>query len=82
MAEDRKITEQHGCIVCGKTYDVLVVYSPAGKFVDCTVTSGPAHRITDPDRPIIACDRHSSDEVKTAVARHYPGQAQPEDEEE
>lgn len=82
MADDKKITEPHGCIVCGKTYDVLVVYSPAGKLIDCTVTSGSAHRVSDPDRPIIACDRHSAAEVEAAMARHYPGQAQAEDEEE
>ncbi len=82
MADNKNVTEQHGCIVCGKTYDVLVVYSPAGKFIDCTVTSGSAHRVPDPDRPIIACDRHSADEIRTALARHYPGQAQADDEDE
>ncbi len=81
MSDDKKITEPHGCIVCGKTYDVLVVYT-AGKFIDCTVTSGNAHRVPDPERPIIACDRHSTAEVEAALARHYPGRAQPEDEEE
>jgi len=82
MAENRKVVEPHGCIVCGRVYNMLVVYSPEGKLVDCTVTDAGGHRVPDPDRPLVACDRHTESQVETALARHYPGRLQKEDEEE
>ena len=39
MSENINRVEPHGCIVCGRTYDMLVVYAPDGRMVDCTVTS-------------------------------------------
>ncbi len=81
MAENRKVVEPHGCIVCGRIYNMLVVYSPNGKLVDCTVTDAGGRRISDPDRPLVACTRHSQSEVEAALRKHYPGAAQPGDEE-
>ncbi len=79
---NRKVVEQHGCIVCGRLYNILVIYNPAGKMIDCTVTDPGGRRIPDPDRPLVACNRHSESEVERALAKHYPGKAQAEDEEE
>ncbi len=78
----RKVVEQHGCIVCGRVYNVLVLYNPVGKFIDCTVTDPGGRRIPDPNRPLVACYRHSETEVEQALAKHYPGKAQLEDEDE
>jgi hypothetical protein len=74
MSDNRNVMERHCCIVDGRTYDVLVVYSPSGKFIDCTVTSPGGHCIKGHDRPIVACDRHSQAQVDAAIAGHYPGQ--------
>jgi hypothetical protein len=63
-------------------YNMLVVYSPEGKLVDCTVTDPGGRRVPDPDRPLATCLRHRESEVETALARHYPGMAQAEDEKE
>ena len=75
MSENRNVIEQHGCIVCGKIYSLLVVYSPTGQLVDCTVTSSGGHRVRDARRPLAACDTHSAAEIETAYTTRYPGLA-------
>jgi hypothetical protein len=82
MAEDRKVAEQHGCIVCGKIYNILMVYSPEGKLVDSTVTDPGGHIVADPQRTLVACDWHTESQIQTAKEKHYPGMQQKEDEEE
>ncbi len=82
MSENRNVMERHGCIVDGKAYDVLVVYSPSGKFIDCTVTSPGGHCVKGYGRPIVACDHHSSQAVEAAIAAHFPGQETEDDREE
>jgi hypothetical protein len=81
MSDNKSVTEQHGCIVCGKAYNVLVVYSPSRKFIDCAVTSAGGHRVPDEHRPLVACDRHSAKEIEAAVANRYPGSETEEDRE-
>jgi hypothetical protein len=80
MTDNKKITEQHGCIVCGKTYNTLVIYAPDGRFIDATVTSPGGKRVADPDRPIVACTTHATAEIEEALASRYPGKQQDEDE--
>lgn len=82
MSQNKKVVEPHGCIVCGKVYNMLVVYSPDGKLVDCTVTDAGGRRVPDPNRPLVACDRHTESEIETALAKHYPGMPQAEDKED
>ncbi len=82
MSDNFNRGEQHGCIVCGKLYDMLVVYSPSGTMVGCTVTSPGGHVVADPTRPLVACDRHSQKEIDKALTTHYPGMEQPEDKED
>ena len=82
MSANRNVTEQHGCIVCGKTYNVLVVYSPTGKLVDCTVTSSGGRRVPDAHRPLVACQSHSAAEVEAALTKRYPGLEKNKEDEE
>jgi hypothetical protein len=35
MSENKKAVENHGCIVCARVFNVLAVYSPNGRLVDC-----------------------------------------------
>ena len=79
MSDNTNRVEQHGCIVCGRIHDLLVVYSPAGKMIDCTVTSPGGIVVPDAIRPLAACNTHSGEEIETALARHYPGMEQAED---
>ena len=69
MSENKKIVEVHGCIVCARTFNILAVYSPDGRLMDCTVTSPGGHRVPDEHRPLVACDTHSAGEIDTAYKR-------------
>jgi hypothetical protein len=82
MSDNRNVMERHGCIVDGKMYDMLVVYDPSGKFIDCKVTSPGGHCVKGYGRPMVACDRHSAQEVQAALAGHFPGQETAEDRDE
>jgi hypothetical protein len=75
MPENTHKPEQHGCIVCGKIYQVLVEYAPDGQLVDCKVTSPDGRRVPDVHWPLVACNKHTEKEVEAALAKHYPGKA-------
>ncbi len=81
MSDNHIVTEYHGCIVCGKTYTMLVVYSPDSKLIDCTVTSLGGQRVRDTQRPLVACDTHPAEKIEAAYARRYSSM-QPEDDAE
>ena len=63
------VVEQRGCIVCGRTFNVLAVYSPGGRLVDCTVTSPGGHCVPGEQRPLVACDTHTAEEIEAAYLR-------------
>ena len=63
--------EAHGCIVCGKLYQLYVVYDEAGKFIDCKIMSPGAQRVAYAPRPLVACDKHSTEQIEAAVIRVY-----------
>jgi len=75
MSENTHVMEQHGCIVCGKVYALLVEYAPGGQLVDCTVTSPGGKRVPDEHWPLVACERHSAEAIEAALAKHFPGKA-------
>ena len=66
--------EIHGCIVCGKLYQLYVVYDASDKFIDCKVMSAGGKRISNAHRPLVACEKHSDEEIKAAVHRVYSKQ--------
>lgn len=78
MAEEHTKGEMHGCIVCGKLYELYVVYDASGRFIDCKVMSAGGRRVPDDRRPLVACDRHMDTEVEAAVKRVY-GEAADQD---
>jgi hypothetical protein len=82
MSNNTSVVERHGCIVCGKVYNVVVVYTPGGQLLDCTVTSGDGHRVPDARRPLVACDTHTAAEIEAAYARLYSNHAQAKDKEQ
>ena len=47
MSENENVGELHGCIVCAKLFNILAVYTPDGRLVDCTVTSSGGHIVQD-----------------------------------
>ena len=68
-SENKKVVEIHGCIVCARLFNILAVYTPAGKLVDCTVTSPGGQRVPDERRPLVACDSHTSGEIESAYKK-------------
>lgn len=82
MSENSNRVEQHGCVVCGKIHTLLVVYTPSGKMLGCTVTSPDGRVVPDNVRPLVCCNKHSTAEVDSALSKHYPGKEQEEDKED
>ena len=69
MSENQNVVEIHGCIVCAKLFNILAVYTPDGRLLDCTVTSPGGHIVPDERRPLVACDRHTEGEIDAAYKR-------------
>ena len=65
-SENKNVVEVHGCIVCARLFDILVVYTPEGGLVDCTVTSPGGHIVQDELRPLVACDTHTVEDIEIA----------------
>lgn len=71
MSERISRTETHGCIVCGKLHQLLVVYEPNGRLFDLKVMSADGRKVAHPIRPLAACEKHTEAEVERAVQRVY-----------
>ncbi len=71
MGEKHTKGEMHGCIVCGKLYQLYVVSDGQGKFMDCKVMTAGGRCVPHPRRPLVACEKHSDEDVKAAVIRAY-----------
>ena len=63
--------ETHGCIVCGKPYQIYAVYNANGKFMDLKVMSAGAKPVKNAHRPLVACEKHSDEQIEAAVAKAY-----------
>ena len=72
--------EMHGCIVCGKLYQLYVVYDAEGNYLGSKVMTAGGHEVKGAGRPLVACDTHSEAEIARAVERVY-GWKKEEDEE-
>ncbi len=71
MTENHTKGEMHGCIVCGKLYQLYVVYDSNGRFVDFKVMSPDAKKVPYPQRPLVACNKHGERDIALAVARAF-----------
>ena len=71
MAEKYTKGEMHGCIVCGKLYQLYVVNDASGKYVDAKIMSAGGRLVPHSQRPLVACENHTDEQVKLAVARAY-----------
>ncbi len=79
MDEKHTKIEMHGCIVCGAQYQLYVVSDVQGKFVDCRVMSADGRHVPNPSRPLVACKKHTDEEVKAAFLRAYGPQEDEDD---
>jgi hypothetical protein len=71
--------EMHGCIVCGKLYQLYVVSDSKGKYVDAKLMSAGGRLVQHLRRPLVACDVHTDEQVQKAVERAYSPQKQDDD---
>ena len=69
QSENKNVVEMHGCIVCARIFNILAVYTPDGRLVDCAVTTPGGHRVFDEQRALVACNTHTAAEVETAYIR-------------
>ena len=79
MTEKQSRNEPHGCIVCGKLHQLFVLYEADGKLFDFKVMSAEGKKVAHPRRPLVACEKHTKDEVEAAVARAYGQQKEDDD---
>ncbi len=70
--------EMHGCIVCGKLYNLYVIYDADGNYLGSKVMSAGGHEVKGAGRPLVACDTHSEADIARAVEMVY-GQQNRED---
>jgi hypothetical protein len=82
MSENKNEVEMHGCIVCARIFNILAVYTPGGKLVDCAVTSPGGHCVPDQRRPLVACDTHKEEEIEAAYIRWKARQGEESDQEQ
>jgi hypothetical protein len=76
MSDTKGKGEMHGCIVCGKLYQLLVAYDANGKYIGSKVMSAGGKEVIGASRPLVACEKHSEEEIQRAVRRVYGEQAQ------
>ncbi len=63
--------ETHGCIVCGRLYQLYVVHDSDGKYLGSKVMSAGGKEVPGYDRPLVACETHSEAEIGRAAERVY-----------
>jgi hypothetical protein len=71
--------EAHGCIVCGKLYQLYVVHDSEGKYLGSKVMSVGGKEVQGYGRPLVACEKHSPEVIARAVNRVYGPQKNAED---
>jgi len=78
MSDVKAKGEAHGCIVCGKLYQLYVVHDSRGEYIGSKIMSAGGKEVKGYGRPLVACERHSTEEVKRAADRVY-GKPQEDD---
>jgi hypothetical protein len=78
MSETKGKTEIHGCIVCGNLFQLLVAYDAAGNYIGSKSMSAGGKEVKGAKRPLVACEKHSDEEIERAVARVYGEQGKDE----
>ncbi|HXF84285.1 MAG TPA: hypothetical protein VNK49_02765 [Anaerolineales bacterium] len=71
MSENTAKGEMHGCIVCGKLYQLYVIYDAKGNYLGSRVMSAGGREVSGAGRPLVACEKHSDHDVERAVKRVF-----------
>ena len=78
MAEAKGAT--HGCIVCGRLYQLYVVHDSEGNYLGSKVMSEGGKEVTGYGRPLVACETHTDGEIGRAAERVYGKHIEEDDE--
>jgi hypothetical protein len=78
MSDPKAKGEMHGCIVCGKLYQLYVVHDSEGNYIGSKVMTAGGKEVSGSGRPLVACERHSQEEIARAVNRVYGEQKRDE----
>jgi hypothetical protein len=79
MSDPTAKGEMHGCIVCGKLYQLYVVHDSEGNYMGSKVMTAGGKAVEGYGRPLVACEKHSPEEIARAVNRVYGEQKNAED---
>lgn len=79
MSDTKAKGEMHGCIVCGKLYQLYVVHDSQGKYIGSKIMSAGGNEVKGYGRPLVACERHTKEEIERAVDRVYGKQMDEDD---
>jgi hypothetical protein len=79
MSDPTAKGEMHGCIVCGKLYQLYVVHDSEGNYIGSKVMTAGGKAVEGYGRPLVACEKHSPEEIARAVNRVYGEQKNAED---
>jgi len=71
MSDTKAKGEMHGCIVCGKLYQLVVAYDESGKYVGSKVMSMGGKEVSGMERPLVACEKHTDEEIERAIERVF-----------
>lgn len=79
MSENKAKGEMHGCIVCGKLYQLIVVHDANGNYIGSRIMSAGGKEVKGATRPLVACEKHTDEEIERAVKRVFGDQIPDED---
>jgi hypothetical protein len=71
MPDNKAKGEMHGCIVCGKLYQLYAVHDSNGKYVGSKVMSAGGKEVKGANRPLVACETHTNEEIERAMRKVY-----------
>jgi len=71
--------EMHGCIVCGKLYQLYAAYDEEGVYIGSKVMSAGGKLVKYADRPLVACETHTDEDIQRAVNRVFGSNDQEDD---
>ena len=71
--------EMHGCIVCGKLYQIYAAYDSDGKYIGGKIMSAGGKIVENTNRPLVACEIHSDEDIERAVQRVFGANDNDED---
>jgi hypothetical protein len=67
--KNKNVAEIHGCIVCARLFNILAVYTPNDRLVECTMIGPGGHIVPDNHQPLVTCDTHTKEEIESAYKR-------------